>query len=1121
MSKFTKEQLQAVEHESGNILISASAGSGKTHTMISRLVRLVMHQNVDVNQILAVTFTEKSAIDMKEKLKSTLMKSQDGDRKRLYKQIALIPTCDISTLHAFCARLIRHYFYEVGLSPDFSVAEDALVKTMQSECVDKTFKEFYESGEDWFYTLIDRHAVSRNDSALKQLVITAYLFANSEQNPDLILDKYKSEYQKENFENLLNKYLEMLKSQVRLLYQEVLNAYTYLTNNGLEKGIAFTKMVIADMQIVLKAKDVYVVKGSFEGCSARLSFDSKLTQEQKQVKETVDSCRKKFRKIIERYNAHLSDKESDFMAIESLSKHTEHFISVVKRFAEIYDAEKRDENVLDFADLEHFALKILRNANILDEVRKKYKYVFVDEYQDINGVQESIINLIANDNLFMVGDIKQSIYGFRGCRPDFFASKFESMQKNGQKVLSLNHNFRSAKAIIDVVNQVFCYSMTKEFFESEYKGNAELVSGGVYPQDKTGRALLHVLEKEKGRDTQKESPRVYNILQEIKKEVDFKDNHTASLITEIINEELKKTYYDFKNNCDRQITYSDIAILTRNKDNSYVQGIVKGLMMHGVPVISEVKENICDYPEIQMVINVLRLVDNFSQEIPLASTLLSPIADFTNDDLAEIVCAFSHTEDAKNNKKWSFIHAYKYYLENVTNALSSRLKEFNRYIEELTFVSKFIGAQGVLNKIIDEKDIESYLFAGHNGAKKVALLDRLVWASIDGDKKLTVQEFLDKVDNSPESFAFSDSQKEDAVSFMTIHASKGLEFPVVIVCGLEQNMKLSEKKNDVIFSREHGLAFMDFDDKNRKKKETLLRAVIKEETRTNSVKEELRLLYVALTRATYSLHMIYEGEYATRKEIFAGAEKYIDYIPNSVPYSEHFISDLGFTELKSDTRKIIIGQSDEKIISDMKDRFSKKYPFELDTTLPLKLSVTKVNNDEEKSELVHLIFDEQTPDIERGNIAHKIMEHFDFDSTLDLHAQVLKMIENKILSIGQVEKVNLQRIQNAINSGAFNDVKGTKLYREKMFLTLVDAGMVLDTLSKEQVVLQGVIDLLSIANDGAIIIDYKYSSLDNESLKKQYHKQLELYAIATKKVLNLDIKKMVIVNLFTGETVEI
>ena len=206
MAKFTDEQKKAVEHESGNILISASAGSGKTHTMISRLVRLVTEQDVDVDQILAVTFTEKSAIDMKDKLKKALSDCK-GDKSRIYKQIALIPTCDISTLHAFCARLIRSFFFEVGLSPDFAVADESITEKMQLDCIDKTFKEFYEKNEQGFSLFIDRHAVSRKDKASREMVLSAYKFCISEQDPYYLLDRFNFEYDKSNLDALLSQYL--------------------------------------------------------------------------------------------------------------------------------------------------------------------------------------------------------------------------------------------------------------------------------------------------------------------------------------------------------------------------------------------------------------------------------------------------------------------------------------------------------------------------------------------------------------------------------------------------------------------------------------------------------------------------------------------------------------------------------------------------------------------------------------------------------------------------------------------------------------------------------------------------------------------------------------------------
>ncbi len=1121
MANMTKEQERAVLFDKGNVLISASAGSGKTHTMIERVKRLILSCDVNVDQILAVTFTEMAASDMKEKLKKALSDSAELDKKRIYKQLALIPTADISTLHAFCARLIRSYFFVVGLSPDFNIMDEADAKVMRLDAVDKTFKEFYDKGEDWFYNIVDRQASSRTDRALKDLVLSAYAFCDSEENPTTLMDRFLLEYSNENFDNLLSTLKADLDAQLKIILSQLTDAHLLIEKGDLEKGAQFTKTVIADIEYILSSKDIYIIKKPLENFAIRFAFEKKLTEEQEELKEIVKKNRDKLKKIIAKFNKNIGEnREMDLLRLNSAKEHTEWFVKILKRFSHVYATEKREENLLDFNDLEHFALQILQDETIREDIKKKYKYIFIDEYQDTNGVQESIMSLLANDNLFMVGDVKQSIYGFRGCRPEFFANKFTSMQKDGQTVLTLNHNFRSAKAVIDMVNQIFSYSMTKEFFGIDYKNTSQLISGGVYPENKTGRATLHLLEKAEREEQIEESPRVYNILQEIKNPKEEKDNHVASLITQIIDEELGKTYYDAKNKCERQITYNDIAILTRNKNNGYVENLVGALIKHGIPILSDVKEKICDFSEIAMIINALKLVDCFDQDIPLASTLLSPIGNFTEEDLATVVCAFSHTDLTKYNKQWTFLDAYNYYLENQNNDLSLRLKEFNQYFAGLRFIADFVGAQGVLNKLIDDKNLQSYLFAEHNGKKKVDRLNRLVCSTVNNGKILTVTEFLDKVNSSPESFDFVDGGEEDAVKVMTIHASKGLEFPVVIVCGLERNMNTEDEYGDVLFSRSHGLAFKCFDDQKRSKDETLLRGVIKEELARERVKEELRLFYVALTRATYSLHLTVEGDIAKRKEVFCGADKFIDYVPNSIPTKIHTLDGLTFTELKKNTQKVIISQTNKDVVEQMKRQFEYQYSFAEDTFLPLKSGVTAVSQNDE-SEVVHLLFNEPTPDKERGIIAHKIMENYSFNTDIDLFNQVKHMVSAGVLLKEQEKSVNLNRIDSAIKSGGLDCLKGYKLFREKAFLVGVPANKIFKTQSEETVVLQGIIDLLAIDDDGAIIVDYKYSSLEKNSLRVQYHKQLELYAYATEKVLGKKVKKMIIVNLFTGETIEL
>ncbi|MBE5737761.1 MAG: hypothetical protein E7348_05110 [Clostridiales bacterium] len=1118
----TNEQSQAVFQDNGNMLVSASAGSGKTFTMIERLKRLVIEQGVGVDQILAVTFTEMAASEMKEKLKSAL--SQNFDEKvkdRMYRQLSLVPSSDISTLHAFCARLIRSYFFAVGLSPDFSVMDEADAQVLKNECIEKTFREFYDSEQQWFYTLIDRHASKRTDGGLKQMVLSAYTFCDAEANPFELMDRYQSVCTSENCESLILEYKNALNAYIEPLIDECETCLTLLEKDQLNIGAEYTNILLVDLKQIFNSQDVYCIKKPLQSLEKRINFEKKLTSQQLEIKEKVKLIKAELKALVKRFASNLAENiEQEKQKLQSVFTHTQDFVKIVKRFAEIYSQEKRQENALDFNDLEHFALEILKVDYIRQDVKNKYKYIFVDEYQDINAVQESIISLLSNDNLFMVGDVKQSIYGFRGCRPEFFSSKFENMKKQGQTVLTLNHNFRSCENVIEMVNTIFNYSMTKRYFGFDYKDGSQLVSGGVYPEQYKGRATLHLLKKQESEKAQVEKPRIYNILQEINNQKEQKDNHLASLVTEIINDELGKEYYDVKEKKLKRVEYKDITILTRNKGNSFVAGLVKGLALHGIPVTSAVKENVCDYKEILMMINALKLVDCFSQDIPLATTLKSPVGGFNDEDLAQIVCYYTDTESAKENPKWTFINAYEYYIEKADTDLSNRLKQFKEYFDRIRIIADFVGAEGVLNTLVDDKHLESYLFAEHNGKTKVNRVRRFIMASIVNGKKLTVSEFLQKIENSPESFNFAQSEDEQAVKVMTIHASKGLEFPVVIACGLERTMNSEEEHGDLLFSRQDGFAFSYFDDQKRQKSSTIVRGVVKEKMRLDRIREELRLFYVALTRATYSLHLTVEGDIKDRKETFMGAEKFIDYVPNTISAIVHDPEDLTFTERKAPIRKVIIGQSEQSVVDKLKKTFAYQYPHELDTELPLKTGVTSAITYETEN-VVHMLFDEPTPDIERGVIAHAILENFNFNSQDSLAVQVGAMVDKGIITKEQMDKVNLTRIENAISCESLKNLRTFKLYREKQFLVNIEANKILDTLSQENVLLQGVIDLLAIDKDKAIIVDYKYSSLDKNSLKVKYAKQLELYAYAVNKVLGANVEKRILLNLFTGESIEV
>ena len=1125
----TKEQLEVINHGSGNILVSASAGSGKTHTMIERVKRLIIKEGVSVNQILAVTFTESAAADMKEKLRTALISTINGDYDKdfygilsseqinnLEMQLEDLSNADISTMHAFCGKLIRSYFFVAGVSPDFKILDESDANVIKYESVEKTFKEFYDNGDKWFLKLVDTHAVGRMDENLKELVLSAYSFANSEAYPEQMLQKFNTVYGKEGFLMVATSLKKHFDDNLKPLIFVVENALNAFRQENLVKGCEFTATLLCDMKTALEKPDIYALN-SFKNYKLPLTFERKLSEGAKELKEQVSDARAKFIKLLSRFIKCVGQNpEDDIKCFERCKEHTENFVKVVTRFSQIYTQEKREENALDFNDLEHFALKILADGQICQTVKEKYKFVFVDEYQDTNGVQEEIISKVCNDNVFMVGDVKQSIYSFRGCRSEFFTNKDNLMTANGEKVVRLNHNFRSATNVIKMVNAIFNHCMTKEVYGESYRDKSQLVAGGIYPQGFDGRAQIHFLKREERETKQEEQPRIYDILQENPEEVESEVQVLADLVASIISEERQKKFFDTKLKVERQVDFGDIAVLTRSRNSKYVRELVSGLVKNGLPVTSDSAENVCDYPEIKVVINALNLVDCFLQDLPLASTLKSAIGGFTVEELFEIVRFY---DDNAPDNHGGFSDAYTFYVNNANTNLKDRLLEFSAYFEKVRLIADFVGAHGVLTNLVSDKKLEAFLYAKPDGINAVDRLRRFISASVVGGKKLTVKEFLTRIKACPDAFGLSPFASENTVKVSTIHASKGLEYPVVIVCGLERGFNDEDDYSEIMFSREYGLATLDYDQEKRIKRETPLRGLIREENIIQRMKEEMRLFYVATTRATYSLHMTFTGKSDVRKEDFITAFSFIDFIPKWLPITEYDKLGVQIKRKNSQVRKVIITNPDEQAVAKIKENFSFVYPFNQDTFLPLKAGVTALSTTEEDAPYVHVVFDEQSPDTESGTVAHKILECMDFYSGVGVKEQAERLVQSGIIESEKLARVNLDRLSNALNCQTFTRIKGHKLYRERAFLVNVEANKILDTKSCEPVLVQGVIDLLAVDGDNAEIIDYKYSSLTTQSLKQKYKKQLELYAYAVEKVLGKKVVGKTLINVFTGESI--
>jgi len=1114
MSNFTLEQSRVVSHVDGDILVSASAGSGKTYTIIERVKKLVIEKKAKVSEILAVTFTEMAAAEMKEKLKDALVKEIERTNSYdLSEELNQVGVADISTLHSFCGKIIRSYFFEAGVNPDFKILDETDSAVIKNHCVNMAFKEFYDKGEEWFLSLVDKHARGRRDDNLKELITSAYAFSVSEAQPKELLDLYKKHYTDGGKKSLLEEYKRYLNERITLLQKIALECADRFGDFEFGKGVQFAEQLIKTMQTVIDSESIWIFDTQID--FPRWVF-GKMPEQIEEHRELLKNCRNQFKSILLKAKKTLEVARMDSDSL--LMAHTSDFIRVLDRFFEIYKKEKEEENALDFNDLEHLALKVLYNEEIRKEIKERYKFIFVDEYQDTNGVQEEILSMVGNDNILMVGDVKQSIYGFRGCRPEIFIDKQKKMESDNGTVVRLNENFRSAKAVINAVNQVFNYCMTEELFGENYKDRSQLVFGGGYPDGKDGRAELHFLKKEKDSGDGEEVAEVYDVIKRVKDSRDDKDNPVAALVADVINKELENTYYDPKEKVDKPIQLSDIAILTRSRESEHVRSLVRGLNARGISVISDVKENVCDFPEIKVLISALKIVDCFNQDVPLAMVLKSVIGGFSDDDLMDIAdFYYEETGDKKNG----FYTALNYYMENADTPLSDKLKEFCEYFDHVRFLSDFIGAEGVLEKIVNDKDVEAYLLADSASKTRLYRLKRFISASKSGGAPLTVGEFLNKIEQSSDAFGFSDSGANNAVKLMTVHKSKGLEFPVVIVCGLERGFNVIDESAEIIFSREKGLGFKYYDQEERVVYDTLLRSVIAEQKHKQMIQEEMRLFYVAMTRATYSLHLTCWAGLDSRTDTFCGAKRFMDFVPRSMIATVHE-SVFGLSSISSQRRQVIIGKGDDKLQEEFNANFNYVYPYLEETTLPLKSNVTVATKATfEDGEITYVLFDEGHTDIERGNIAHKILEHLDFSNISEYLEQVDKMVLSGIISDTDKQKIDHDRIRVALTSDAFKSLNGYTLYREKGFMTEIEAHRIMTASTNEKVLLQGVIDLLALSESDARIIDYKYSSLTKDGLEKKYKKQLELYSYAVEKLLGKKVIERTIVNLYTGETVKV
>ena len=1195
--KFTPEQRRAVTETEGNMLVSASAGSGKTYVMIERLIGIVLDGKAKVSEILAVTFTEAAAAEMKQKLVSALRKRliDGGDNSAVRAALDEVPSASISTIHKFCADLLRSYFYEIGLDPAFKIADETAACEIQNAAADKTFSELYDAGDEDFLYLVRIFRSGRSDAELKKVIKKTAEFALSEKNPEEFLEKCGSSPTEKEFEEIENELAAMLKERAAALLPSFENAREVLRAAGVKKPDEYFDEVAARLKEIVVAPDLVRISAV---CSSGVRKAPSVPGDLEDEKKAFDDLKKKLGKLFEDGEALLDGGEESAKAA-FLS--TERTVKALSRLAILYknkyDEMKADESLVDFSDLEHLAYKLLTTSeNALASVRNKYKYAFCDEYQDVNAVQEAILNLVSPHGLFMVGDVKQCIYAFRGCNPDIFASKFAAFEVcekrvgsviavgkadteiygNVGKAVALAENFRSADGVLKAVNNVFSATMTEKSSRINYAKNP-MKSGGLYPEN-TGYAAMHVIVGEKEK---RESPTgVYDLVKDAETEDEPDSFYEGLLVGELIEKELGEPIFDIKLGDTRPAEPKDIAVLLRNS-KGFATDVIKTLSRLNVPVSSAAKDPVVDYPEIKLLIDILRLIDFYADDSPLIAVMKSSVGGFDEEELAAIR-AFAPSSrsrslpvssslvapesDEEKRKTPTFLECVEYYLKEGTDEkLREKIARFDEYFKKIRLLAEFCGAGEILVRIIKECSLDLEILTGRLGELRLERVNRFVAESEKGGVKLTVGEFLKKIENSGDEISVAEAGGSNSVTVMSMHSSKGLEFPVVIIAGLGRQFNASDERDVLLLSKTRGFAPYCYDEQAMTKSTTLKRELVKNETRRATAREELRLLYVAMTRAQSKLHLVTSAELpAERNETTASlARKFTDYFsPCDMPVVIHDKADIKTFGRAGETRNILVGETRESLKEKISESVSFRYPFEADTVLPVKRAVTSIS--EEMSETKPVVFGVDGDDVyednygdfyddfyddtesagdslsgdasdgnkkgkltvgkgkanERGTAYHKFLENLDFNAK-SVDNELIRQLSQGVLLPEQAKLLDKNTLQKIVNSGIFARLDGYKIYREQPFVAGFSAKEVGYEKAEGEILVQGIIDLLAVKGDEAIILDYKATGKSREEMLGKYKTQLEIYKKAVEKVMKLKVKKTILFNVFTCETVEV
>ncbi len=1144
---WTESQKQAIEARNGTVLVSAAAGSGKTAVLVERVIeRITDVQNpVPVEKLLIVTFTKAAAAEMKERIAKRLseMICEQPHNQYLKRQKMYLPNAQISTMDSFCGKLVKENFEKADVAPDYTMLSDIEHDMLKREVISEVLEELYSMPREETEDFLRLFTNGRNDENLINSILTLYEFAMASQNPEAWLETAFIDYFEEipiqqtkwgKFSlNRLSEILEYIKIKATDIIADApenSNLLGAITND-------LTPIIASVDSILEMIKNTPYKWDEIRFLTQSLKFSTfpRVPKEEKDCYyEEIKGRRDGIKKYLSAAENILVCTEAEFKEdIDYLKPIMTVLKKCVIRFFELLRDRKKENNTYYFSDVLHLALKILVEFNedgsyqktaLARELSSIFAEILIDEFQDTNEAQDTLFSVISNNNQnkFMVGDVKQSIYRFRQAMPEIFMGYKESFENfNGNNypaTVSLDKNFRSKEGIVGGINFFFDFLMTKSSCGIDYKNGEQLVFGGNYEDDGSADVFVHIVETEKTRGT--------DLVAE------------AHHIGNVINNLVSSGTLVGKKGEERPIRYSDICILMRAvKEQGPI--ISRELLAMGIPAHFQKQGGFFESREIVTMLSMLQVIDNPVQDVPLVSVMLSPLFPFTEDDLAQYRC---------EKRSGSFYDAVK-----NQYGKDNKVKEFLDLLSLLRTLSATMDVGSLIRRVLEITSYNSIAGAMDNGEKRVLNLELLInyaenYEANGGSGLSGFIRYLEKIrkNNKDLEGANEISEKDDVVRIMSIHKSKGLEFPVVFLAncnaaggGLDFNKVKINRKLGVGTARYFPTLHKDFT--------TLPVNAIKLYEAQEETAEQIRVLYVAMTRAEEKLYIVGSMNNSVKKITDLYYNYHGNFVDPAVPLSlcssfmqwillammshpamnfGHLLNcckridspDIEFEIFEKDEAELSVSEeiktfrSDNRILEELTDKLSYQYPYSQFSDIPVKYAASSMN---EEASLQYLATEsptfsgagELTP-AQRGTVNHKFMEVCDFGrACADLSGEINRLTENNIFTPKEAEALKINSLKSFFSSDLYNRIcSAEKFLREQEFTMSLSVSEINPDLPEcdEKAVVQGVIDALLINGDCGEIIDYKTDRVKTEDeLVEKYSGQMKVYKKAAQECFGL------------------